>query len=493
MTNLNQHIEKFLDYYCGLPTAPQYAVMLKGKWGSGKTHYINEYKRILDKKEKKYIYVSLYGLKSNSEILNQFITYYSQDKEKASKLNKSLNKALKIGTNLLSKFSIVEKIMSDESLQLEILEEIPTFKESILIFDDLERCEIDLNKILGFINKFVEHKSFKVIIIANEEELIKKNTEYIKIKEKLIGKSFILKTNFNSAFDYFINKIQSKELKDILTTSKIDIQISFKERGNNNLRYLKQTILDFDRFYENIEEPFRKNKNLMSDLVNNFFIYSFYYKKDNTTKKNTPKESLLLDKKTWEEIFIKSYINIKKIKQQLEESKYFINKDEEWRKVYHFQDLDNDTFDRLIINIEEKLVNKKFTNYFDEYMSKFYKSTMKKEVNELLYLLAKETKILYDKFNNEFSNLPIFHLMDVKKIVKLLISIDKKQRDYFGSILHVRYNNFKEEEIFFEKLKEEVKKSEYSKLDKYKLSLFIESYLPNLILAKNINKPNGTI
>ena len=40
MENINQHIDDFLKYYCELQS-PQYAVMLKGKWGSGKTFYIN--------------------------------------------------------------------------------------------------------------------------------------------------------------------------------------------------------------------------------------------------------------------------------------------------------------------------------------------------------------------------------------------------------------------------------------------------------------------
>ena len=43
----NKHIKEFLNYYIGLPN-PQYAVLLKGKWGSGKTHFINNYKKILD-------------------------------------------------------------------------------------------------------------------------------------------------------------------------------------------------------------------------------------------------------------------------------------------------------------------------------------------------------------------------------------------------------------------------------------------------------------
>jgi predicted AAA+ superfamily ATPase len=52
---------------------PQYAVLLKGKWGSGKTHYIDSYKKNLDKKSKKYIYVSLYGITSYDEIETNFL------------------------------------------------------------------------------------------------------------------------------------------------------------------------------------------------------------------------------------------------------------------------------------------------------------------------------------------------------------------------------------------------------------------------------------
>lgn len=71
--NPNQHITEFLNYYCSLPTAPQYAVMLKGKWGSGKTHFINEYKNVLNENKKKYIYVSLYGVTSYDEIETKFL------------------------------------------------------------------------------------------------------------------------------------------------------------------------------------------------------------------------------------------------------------------------------------------------------------------------------------------------------------------------------------------------------------------------------------
>lgn len=68
----NQHISEFLDYYIKLSN-PQYAVLLKGKWGSGKTYFINEYKKHLNKNEHKYIYVSLYGVRNYDEIETKFL------------------------------------------------------------------------------------------------------------------------------------------------------------------------------------------------------------------------------------------------------------------------------------------------------------------------------------------------------------------------------------------------------------------------------------
>ena len=46
-----------------------------------------------------------------------------------------------------------------------------SIRESILIFDDLERCDCPANEILGYINSFVEHENMKVIIVANQKEI----------------------------------------------------------------------------------------------------------------------------------------------------------------------------------------------------------------------------------------------------------------------------------------------------------------------------------
>ncbi|MFH1136639.1 MAG: P-loop NTPase fold protein, partial [Pseudomonadota bacterium] len=39
MSSSNQHVIEFLKYYCSL-SFPQYAILIKGEWGCGKTWFI---------------------------------------------------------------------------------------------------------------------------------------------------------------------------------------------------------------------------------------------------------------------------------------------------------------------------------------------------------------------------------------------------------------------------------------------------------------------
>ena len=49
----NEHIEDYLDYYCNLDQSPEYAILLKGAWGSGKTWFIKKYCEKLEDNDKK--------------------------------------------------------------------------------------------------------------------------------------------------------------------------------------------------------------------------------------------------------------------------------------------------------------------------------------------------------------------------------------------------------------------------------------------------------
>ena len=68
----NLHIEEFLKYYYSFEQEPGYAVLLKGKWGTGKTWFITQTLNSLAQQDGKYLYVSLYGVTSFEEIEDQF-------------------------------------------------------------------------------------------------------------------------------------------------------------------------------------------------------------------------------------------------------------------------------------------------------------------------------------------------------------------------------------------------------------------------------------
>ena len=77
MENSNKHIKEYLNNYLNEEQSPDYAVLITGCWGSGKTYFIRQYLGG-DRKEIKdwltdcvkytVVYVSLFGLKNRDEI-----------------------------------------------------------------------------------------------------------------------------------------------------------------------------------------------------------------------------------------------------------------------------------------------------------------------------------------------------------------------------------------------------------------------------------------
>lgn len=171
--------------------------------------------------------------------------------------------------------------------------------DKVLCFDDLERANVDVIDILGYINNFVEHDHIKTIIICNEKELSTKlkssnlemktfiatylldkqgelNTtdkpmvekiqnkiehvfdkanDYERIKEKLIGETF----DYAPKFDYIINGIlmryeSNPDLIRFLRENTRLIILTFERSGTRNLRILKHALNDFQKIYEMVEK-----------------------------------------------------------------------------------------------------------------------------------------------------------------------------------------------------------------------------------------------
>lgn len=373
---MNNHIESFLNHYIDLAIAPEYAVLLTGEWGSGKTFFI---KNFLESKkdDKKIINISLFGLTKLEEINEQIFQQLHPilSHKYMSIASKFIKGAVKLGTSIdLNGDGKGEVSINMNPLDLFSSDNNAGKNEYIFVFDDLERTKIHISEVLGYINTLVEKDGIKVIVLADETKIDAE--KYKNFKEKVIGKTFQIAQNFDSAFYSFVNLVSAT--KEVLETNKETIQDIYIAGNYYNLRHIRQAILDFDWFYNNINTKFRKHPELMQNLVKVFFAFSieikqgnidanrlekkgyFYYKDD--IQEKTPiigyylnSSNILLEYEQWGKLFSYGTLPENEIGNALQNSRYFVQEtQEEWIRLWHYRELENDEFEQLLENMVGK-------------------------------------------------------------------------------------------------------------------------------------------
>ena len=327
-------VESILDYIRSDYT--DYAVMLNGEWGSGKTHFWNnKIKKKIESMQlngKRYttIYMSLYGISNLEEISKKIFMETTQLMDKNlrrfmnSKGQETIPEYAKTGIDMANFFGVTQN-----GNKLDYAEFFST-DDKVLCFDDLERANVDVIDILGYINNFVEHDHIKTIIICNEKELatklkssnlemktfiatylldkqnelnksdkpmvekiqdkiehvFDKANDYERIKEKLIGETF----EYAPKFDYIINGIlmryeNNPDLIRFLRENTGIIISTFNRSGTRNLRILKHALNDFKKIYEMVNKSYPNTSNRVMQTMLIFTIaVSFEIKAGKITK-----------------------------------------------------------------------------------------------------------------------------------------------------------------------------------------------------------------
>lgn len=290
---MNENIVNFLNGYLMNPD-PQYAVLLKGKWGCGKTHFINHWidtyqKQEAEDKVLEPVYVSLYGL--------------SETKQITTAINRALypilyGKAAKAGKTFLKFMSaIVLKCDVDwdkdgnsdfsmnlglDSLSIFKSEDEQVKKGNLLIFDDLERCDVPMKKLLGFLNFFVEQCNCHLIVIGDEDKIAEGENKKIfgEFKEKTIGREFEIATDIHSALDTFVNQTPKN---DFVVGHQEQIEKFFAMTECDNLRILRQALWDFSRFEESMTDFFGDSRyeDIMIHVLGTYIISYCEYRGKN--------------------------------------------------------------------------------------------------------------------------------------------------------------------------------------------------------------------
>lgn len=390
---LMEYITEYLHSYINTYN-PQYAVMLKGKWGCGKTYYIkkliNEWGKNVqetnDKVSMKPIYVSLNGISSQAQISYQI----------RKKLHPILySKGAQFAKNVIvGTFNVVTKGLADinndgDSNDLnEIIKGNDIFDillkpsdkiigKKIIVFDDLERCCLNIEEVFGYINNLVEHAACNVIILCEEDVLLRneENTEktikYKEFKEKLIGQTIAFKQDFNTVISEFTNEINNNYINENFNL----IYELFLTSSIENLRSIRQCLFDFCRFVNNSkldEKEFDKKNEFMKSLLAYFVIAYCEYKSGNDSIRYFHESHFLLDNKKKEQISaierkysnllhkydiinsikiirfeqLVSFIENGFIEQNLFASNEYVykRKIDVWEELYFFMELDNSVF-----------------------------------------------------------------------------------------------------------------------------------------------------
>ncbi len=327
-------VESILDYIRSDYT--DYAIMINGEWGSGKTHFWNnKIKKKIESMQlngKKYttIYMSLYGISNLEEISKKIFIETTQlmDKNLRKYMNSNEHKTIpeyaKTGLDMANFFGVTQN-----GDKIDYADFFST-EDKVLCFDDLERANVDVIDILGYINNFVEHDHIKTIIICNEKELstklkssnlemktfiatylldrqgelnqadkpivekiqekiehvFDKANDYERIKEKLIGETF----EYAPKFDYIINGIlmRYENDPDLIRFARENARLiisTFERSGTRNLRILKHALNDFKKVFDMVNKNYPNTSNRIIQTMLIFTIaISFEIKAGKVTK-----------------------------------------------------------------------------------------------------------------------------------------------------------------------------------------------------------------
>ena len=290
---MNKNIENFLNEYMINPD-PQYAVFLKGNWGCGKTFFVNNWlnsykKKIPEEQILKPVMVSLYGLSEIKQItaaINKAL--YPILCGRAAKVGKTLTKFLSaivlkhevdVDKDGNSDFEI--ELGLDSVLLLFSSEDNSVKKGKLLIFDDIERCEMPMKRLMGYLNYFVELCHSHLIIIGDERKMTdEQKIIFSDFKEKTIGREFEISTNVRSAIENFTEQEPTSEFirKHITTIEKV-----FSMTDCQNLRILRQALWDFGRFEETMIEFSKESKyeHVMLHILGSYIISYCEYRGEN--------------------------------------------------------------------------------------------------------------------------------------------------------------------------------------------------------------------
>lgn len=261
------------------------ALLLTGEWGCGKTYLIDNNLAEALSSTHFIVRVSFLGV-DNVEALNEsirkqylfvctpFLSKLKQERERRVNIFNALNNVL-LSLNSLSG-NIASAVVTVDPLDyiplepvVEDLHDKGVKKKVVLVFDDLNRSQLDWGKFVGTINEYCENKGFTTIVVGDMEAFKAAETFdvmlYKTVKEKTIARTVQYTPDFEAIIHSILTKSvwPSQEYADFLVENEQRINDVFagdssdrksKIRKYHNIRSLSCALQEFYRLYELLTE-----------------------------------------------------------------------------------------------------------------------------------------------------------------------------------------------------------------------------------------------
>ncbi|WP_336947573.1 P-loop NTPase fold protein [Asaia sp. HN010] len=273
----NREVIEAIDRHCYGSEARDYALLIDGPWGSGKTYLLDRFfaeKRLSRSNDDPSIVplrISLYGITSAAEISDAlFAALHPLLSSKIGRLGGAVIKglfktALKIDFGELHETNKTSVTLGG----VDLTDIGPDGKpqQRIIVFDDFERAILSPVEILAAIHPLIETGENRILILTNEQEICGSQAEdaplsdiaenYRRIKEKTVGFTLKIKPDFDAAFTCFLSEQIQEHYRQFLQAARPEIETLATSEHGKNLRVLRRMIAVFGELFSAIEPQFR--------------------------------------------------------------------------------------------------------------------------------------------------------------------------------------------------------------------------------------------
>jgi hypothetical protein len=359
------------------------AIAITGPWGVGKTFFWKTFleKQLSDERiykkdnlfNRKYAYVSLFGLESLSDLKTQIYSsvesYHST--VEVPKWIKGLPSIFK--DTKISQFGISAPVKLFDSLMF------AQIKDAIICFDDFERMskKLDIKDVMGLVNQLKLEKNCQIILILDEDKAVDGNKQkYAEYKEKLIDETIII----NSVEPL----IRANSIEIGIDEPLVELMIEFAETLEiHNFRFFQKVLKLYQQFRKELPEEvaYSTKEIILIRILQGYLIQDFrqleYGWKDCQYFTEQKREN-------WSDRKNQTYDSVQKVS-------YSFNREDEWLIEFKrwFEQRDNINFKELRKLANSELISEENQNITNKLWRIFEKRhDLKLEEKDLEYIAS---------------------------------------------------------------------------------------------------------